>query len=107
MVIANGGVAVDAHEEHHLLSYRKLATVLGALLALTSITIAVSYVDLGPFNVLVALIIASSKATLVLLFFMHLKYEGKAITFSFISTIIFLAIMITFTFWDVAYRYRN
>lgn len=95
---------MDTHEQHHILSYGKLAAVLGALLALTIVTIGVSYLDLGPLNVPLALAIASTKATLVLLFFMHLKYEGKVIVISFVSTIIFLAIMITFTFWDVAFR---
>lgn len=92
------------HEEHHILSYGKLAAVLAALLVLTVVTIGVSYLDLGILNVPLALGIASSKVTLVLLFFMHLKYEGKVITISFISTVVVLAIMITFTFWDVAFR---
>ncbi len=91
-------------EKQHILSYTTLALVLGSLLVLTLVTIGVSYVDLGIFNVPVALTIASTKATIVLLFFMHLKYEGKVIIWSFISSVIFLAIMITFTFWDVAFR---
>lgn len=95
---------MDVHEQHHILSYSKLAMVLAGLLILTLLTVGVSYIDLGHFNVPLALGIASTKAILVLLFFMHLKYEGKVITISFISTIIFLAIMITFTFWDVAFR---
>ncbi|MCI5147634.1 MAG: caa(3)-type oxidase subunit 4, partial [Candidatus Electrothrix sp. AR3] len=51
-----------------------------------------------------ALLIASTKATLVLLFFMHLKYERKVIILSFISTVLFLCIMISFIFFDVAFR---
>lgn len=93
-----------AHEEQHILSYGKLAAVLGALLVLTSVTIEVSYLDFGFWNVPLALAIACTKVTLVLLFFMHLKYEGRVITISFISTVIFLGIMISFTFWDVAFR---
>lgn len=95
---------MGAHEQHHILSYGKLAAVLAALLVLTLVTIGVSYIDLGFWNVPMALTIASTKVTLVLLFFMHLKYEGRAIILSFIATIFFLAIMITFTFWDVAFR---
>ena len=90
--------------EQHLMSYKKLAMVFGAFLLLTGITVAASYINLGKFNVPVALGIACTKVTLVLLFFMHLKYESKAIKFSFISTICFLFIMISFTFWDVAFR---
>ena len=92
------------HEIQHLMSYKTLALVLASLLVLTGVTILASYFDLGLLNVPVALTIASSKVTLVLLFFMHLKYEGKAIKYSFISTVVVLAIMIGFTFWDVAFR---
>ena len=88
----------------HMMSYKKLALVLISLLILTGVTVGVSYVHMGILNVPIALGIACFKVSLVLLFFMHLKYEGKAIQISFISTICFLAIMISFTFWDVAYR---
>lgn len=88
----------------HLMPYSTLALVLAALLVLTGVTIGVSYFDMGVLNVPIALGIAATKVSLVLLFFMHLKYEGKAIRYSFISTVIVLAIMIGFTFWDVAFR---
>jgi len=95
---------MDSQEKTHILSYKKLAMVLILLLTLTGITVAVSYVDLGFFNVPVALAIACTKVTFVLLFFMHLKYEGPIINLSFIGTVSFLFIMIGFTFWDVAFR---
>lgn len=88
----------------HPMSYTTLFIILLLLLLLTAITVAVSYVDLGRLNVPVALGIASTKVSLVLLYFMHLKFEGSMIKYSFISTIIFLGIMISFTFWDVAFR---
>ncbi len=52
-----------------------------ALLVLTIITVAVSYIDFGSMliNIIIALIIATIKALLVLLYFMHLKYENKLI----------------------------
>jgi len=74
------------------------------LLVLTGITVGMSYVDLGRLNVWVSLIIASIKGSIVLLFFMHMKYEGKVLVFSFLGTLFFLGIMISFTFWDVAFR---
>lgn len=93
------------HESFHPpMSYKALAAVLVVLLLLTVVTVAVSYVNLGFFNVPVALGVACLKVTLVLLFFMHLKYEGPIIVFSFIGTVTFLIIMIGFTFWDVAFR---
>ncbi len=86
------------------MSYTTLAMVLAALLVLTGVTVGVSYMDMGILNVPIALSIACFKVSLVVLFFMHLKYESKAITISFLCTICFLAIMISFTFWDVAFR---
>ncbi len=96
--------SINDSSQQHLLSYKTLALVLVILLLLTAVTVGVSYIDLGILNVPVALSIAATKVTLVLLFFMHLKYEGKAIQISFLCTVTFLAIMISFTFWDVAFR---
>lgn len=88
----------------HIISYRTLFRVLLALLVLTGVTVGASYVDLGRFNVWLALGIASCKASLVLLVFMHMKFEGRVLVISFLSTIGFLAIMIGFTFWDISFR---
>lgn len=91
-------------QDAHIMGYGKLFAIITVLLVLTGTTVAVSYVNLGFYNVPIALLIATTKSSLVLLFFMHLKYEGRAITVSFLSTIAFLCIMISFTFWDVAFR---
>ena len=95
---------MNDHESEHQLSYSFLALILLGLVCLTGLTFGVSYIDWGFLNVPIALFVASSKATLVLLFFMHIKYEGLVIKVSFISTMLVLAIMISFTFWDVAFR---
>ncbi len=95
---------MEEHTTQHISSYKFLAIILVILLVLTGITVGISYVDMGFFNVPIALLIASTKATVVLLFFMHLKNEGKVIAISFTSTVIFLCVMIGFTFWDVAFR---
>ena len=88
----------------HFFEYKTLFNVLLVLLALTGMTVGASFVDLGSLNVWIALVIASIKASFVLLFFMHMKYEGRVLVFSFLGTIFFLGIMISFTFWDVAFR---
>ncbi len=95
---------MDNQEKQHVLSFTQLAMVLAVLLVLTGITVGVSYVHLGFFNIPIALAIACTKVTFVLLFFMHLKYEGRVINISFLSTVAVLVILIGFTFWDVAYR---
>ena len=91
-------------KQSHIISYKTLGVTLAALFVLTGVTVGASYVDLGRLNVWVALTIASLKGTLVLLFFMHMKFEGRLLVGSFLSTIGFLAIMIGFTFWDIAFR---
>jgi cytochrome c oxidase subunit 4 len=95
---------VDNQEKQHVLSFTQLGMVLAILLVLTGITVGVSYIHMGFLNIPIALTIACTKVTFVLLFFMHLKYEGRVINISFISTVIVLVILIGFTFWDVAYR---
>ena len=90
-----------AHKE---LSYRFLLMVLMALFALTALTVGASTLNLGALNVWLALVIAAAKASLVLLFFMHLKYEAMVLQLSFLATFGFLAIIIGFIFLDVAFR---
>ena len=86
------------------LSYCKLLLVLGFLFTLTGVTVYASQVDLGALNIWLTLLIASCKASLVLLFFMHLKYEPPLLKYGFIATVFTLAIFISFMFWDVAFR---
>lgn len=93
----------DKHHPH-ILTYKTQALVLAALLVMTAVTVGASLIDLGAFNVWIALFIASIKGSLVLMFFMHLKYESRVLIISFLGTLFFLSIMISFTFWDVAFR---
>ena len=67
------------HEEneHHIVSPVTYAIIFFALLVGTALTIAASYWDVGPWNPVIALAIACTKATLVVLFFMHVKYSSK------------------------------
>lgn len=66
------------NDEHlHIISYKTLIKVLLSLLTLTFITVYVAYLDLGLLATTVAMLIASIKATIVLLYFMHLKFDKK------------------------------
>ena len=78
--------------------------VWAALTMLTVITVAVSYVDFGGFNIVMALFVAFIKATLVAAFFMHLKYDSKLNTVVFGSSLIFLSIFFFLTFADMSTR---
>ena len=92
------------HEDQHIQPYTHLLAVLAALLALTAITIWASRIELGSLNIWLTLLIASIKSSFVLLFFMHLKYEGRFIRTTFIVTVCTLAILIGFLFWDIYFR---
>lgn len=91
--------------EAHILSYKQLLGVLAILMVLTVITVLASTIDLGALNIWLALLIASVKASFVLMFFMHLKYESKVFMVTFLVTVFTVAIFIGFLFWDVAFRY--
>jgi cytochrome c oxidase subunit IV len=83
-------------------------TIWIALLCLTGITAAVSFVDLGPFNAVVALVIATVKALLVVLFFMHVKYTSEKLTkIVFVSAIFWLFLLLALSMADYATRHWN
>lgn len=67
----------EQHGEHHIVSPAVYATIFVALLVGTALTIGASYVEMGPLNPVVAILIACIKATLVVLYFMHVKYSSK------------------------------
>ena len=68
------------HTSEHISSLGSALGIWLALLAGTTLTVAAAFVDLGPFNTVVALTIATIKATLVVLFFMHVKYTHEKMT---------------------------
>jgi cytochrome c oxidase subunit 4 len=74
------------------------------LLALTGTTIIVAGMHLGRFSTLAALVIASIKASLVLWFFMHLKYEIRFFKYLLLVPVVTLTFMIGLTFLDIWYR---
>jgi cytochrome c oxidase subunit IV len=78
--------------------------VYAALLALTLLTVGVAYLDLGPFNIVVALGIAICKAVLVMLFFMHLRYSTQLTWIIAGAGVIWLAHLLIFTLSDYLTR---
>lgn len=92
----------DKH--HHIVPYRLYAIVLVALLGLTFASIAITGIELGEFTVAGALVLAVIKSVLVLVYFMHLKYDKLYIKLmvAFVFTIFVVVIVITFL--DYLYR---
>ena len=78
--------------------------VFGALLVLTVVTVGVSLVDLGPLSTVVALAIAATKASLVILFFMHVRYGPRLIWIFASGGFFWLALLILLTMSDIVSR---
>ncbi len=86
----------------HVVSMKILVGVWLALMALTYLTVAATWVDLGSFNLIVAILIATVKASLVVLFFMHLLYDHPFNGFIFIVSLFFVGLFIVLAMLDSA-----
>jgi cytochrome c oxidase subunit IV len=89
----------------HIASRKMYVLIFTLLILLTALTTAAAFVDLGPFNTVVALVIAMVKATLVALFFMHLKWSSHLSRLAAIAALFWLAILIALSLSD--YLTRN
>jgi len=84
----------------HVSPLWQLALILFALLFLTAMTVAVTMIDLGSANIVIALVIAAVKGILVLLYFMHLRYESPFNALVIVVALLFVTLMIAFTLID-------
>jgi cytochrome c oxidase subunit IV len=101
-VYLNGKLVENPHEDHHHVSPVWVFTaVFVALLFLTVLTYLVSFAALGPASLPVAMSVALVKASLVVGYFMHLKYEDRFYSFIMLVTVIFIGIFFTFTLFDM------
>lgn len=90
---------------HHISTLNTLLSVAGALFVLTIVTVGVHYLELpGPWSIIVAMLVASVKAGLVVLFFMNLYWDSKFHSFMFITSIVFLALLIGYSVLDIFFR---
>ena len=84
----------------HLVPMSILVWTTVALLFLTVVTVAVRYIDVGEFNIVIAIGIAVLKATLVALFFMHLKWDRPFNQIVFVACMAFVILLIVLTVLD-------
>jgi cytochrome c oxidase subunit IV len=91
-------------EETHITDYRVYLWVLLGLLTLTLITITVTWIDLSALTVLIALLIASIKAVIVLTYFMHLKFESGLFRVLVTMVLAIYTLVIILTFFDYLMR---
>ena len=92
------------NEEVHLVPYRVYVLVWLALVALTCVTVGVHYTDLAHMAIITAVIIAVVKTTLVVLYFMHIRYDQPVFTVMLLAAIVTYAIFIILTFTDYSFR---
>jgi cytochrome c oxidase subunit 4 len=89
----------------HISSNKLNVTIWITLMCLTVITAAVSFIDLGPFNTIVALVIATFKAVLVVLFFMHVKYSSEKLSkVVILASLFWLILLLTLSLADYGTR---
>ena len=96
-------MSTHAEEQHHV-PYKVYFIVWGALLVLTAVTVGVSYVDMKNVTVLTAMLIAATKSMLVLLYFMHIRFEKPMFSAMILATMLTYGIFVALTFVDYAYR---
>ncbi len=89
-----------AHRIGHVVPLKVLSGIFASLVMLTILTVAVSKVDLGEYNLVIALLIAVCKASLVVLFFMHMRWEKPFNGIVFIGCLIFVGLFIGLTLLD-------
>ncbi len=98
----------DSHEEghgHHIIPYPIYYKVFGALIFFTALTVVTAkFVDLGPFNLPLALLIAAVKAGLVIAFFMALKYDNRVNALILGLGLVFVVIFLSITLLDTNFR---
>ena len=94
------------HEEYeeHVVPYTVNLAVFGALMVLTVLTVVVAFFDLGNLNVTVALTVAVMKASLVVLFFMHARYQSQIIKLVVLASIVWLGFLFLITLSDYLTR---
>ena len=87
----------------HVASLRLLVVVLIALMFGTWLTVSATYIDLGVLNIWIGLAIATAKAVLVGLYYMHLRWDKPFNAFVFISAFAFLFLFIGFALMDTGH----
>ena len=90
--------------DSHVASIRTLFAVFASLIALTGLTTGIAYVNLGAGSTAVALAIAFTKASLVVWFFMNVRFNTKLIPVVIVGGLFFLLVLFAETFADYASR---
>ena len=88
----------------HIVPTRVYYIIFGILMLCTFLTVQVAFLDLGRWNTVAALAIAVFKATLVVLFFMHVKYSSKLTWLVVLGSVFWLGLLLAVTMTDYLTR---
>ena len=91
-------------QDHPPVPYGVYVKVWAVLVALTVVTVAVSYADMKNVRVLTATLIAAVKSSLVVLYFMHIRFERRLYAYMILAVLVTYAVFIGLTFVDYWYR---
>lgn len=90
---------------HHISTDKTLLGVMGGLLVLTILTVGVHYLHLpDPWSIIIAMGIATAKATLVALFFMNLYWDKRFNSMLLLTAFAFFTLLVSFTLLDTLFR---
>ncbi len=90
--------------KHHIIPYKTYALILSMLLVLTTVTVLVTQIELTKWSAVVALLLATTKTSLVLAIFMHLKFGQRIYRIMAILIFVLLGVVIAITFLDYLFR---
>lgn len=90
--------------QHHIVSPKLYIVIFFLLLIGTAATVVASYIDLGVWNPVLALAIATTKAMLVVLFFMHVKYSPRLTKLTVSAGVFMFLVLISMTLADYMSR---
>jgi cytochrome c oxidase subunit IV len=91
-------------EQHHIVPVRVYITIFVILLVFTGLTVLAAEKDFGPGNTIIAVSIAMAKAALVVLYFMHVRYNDNIVRIAVFAGFLWLGVMIVLTLSDYVSR---
>ena len=91
----------------HVVERKTYYLIWGALMVLTALTFGISFVDLGVWSSVIAVLIAVTKATLIALIFMHMRYADRVTQVVGVAALVWLVIMFVLTATDFFTRYAG
>jgi len=100
----NSQHALQSDHDEPISSVAYYLRVFAALIALTALTVGLSFVELGPWHLVLGLIIATTKAVLVALFFMHVLHGARLTWIVIAASLLFLVILLGLTMSDYLTR---